>query len=185
KRGSRSAVFVACQHGNESKAALALASIVRGLSKVYRGYSLHFIPVANPDGLATGFRLNACLHDLNRNWRREKNELENKHIIAYLDSLRPSFVFDIHCFADESDRDRGEFCIIPAGLKKSWLELEKRGFPCIIDRTRGGRLANFARSEYGAVALTVEGNPFKGRERMAHGFLARITAVFEASQSTK
>jgi protein MpaA len=107
---------MAAIHGNEPTSveiARGLLSELRDNPSLAAGVPVVIIPVANPDGLAAGTRINAHMIDLNRNFpssnwsvrsRRMNNfgggvpasEPETNALIATVERLQPRLIISVH-----------------------------------------------------------------------------------------
>lgn len=109
--GPRVILFMASIHGSEGAGTPLLQRFQQSLAKnpaALRGHTVLIMPVANPDGLQRGDRLNTHGVDLNRNFaadnRRDSgrfgltplSEPESRAIAALIEKHQPQLVVSIH-----------------------------------------------------------------------------------------
>ncbi len=104
-KGEKNILFWSQMHGNEATATMALLDIFNFFiakdqfdafrEELLKTFSLHFIPVLNPDGMEAFERVNALGIDLNRDADRRISP-ESQILKSLHDKLKPEFGFNLH-----------------------------------------------------------------------------------------
>jgi hypothetical protein len=93
-------LVVAGQHGDEYNPVRSILTLSRQLAAGYRDDLIRrcvivVVPMANPDGIAAGCRLNADGTDINRDWLA-RHTCEARFVHSIIKAWRPQAIVDLH-----------------------------------------------------------------------------------------
>lgn len=172
--GQRPVLVLAAIHGNERTTAHVAGRLVELLRRdpsVAGGVPVVVVPVANPDGLAAGTRVNANRVDLNRNfpaanWRpvgrgtqyfngpAAASEPETRAIIRLVEELRPRRICSIHSIGQ--GRQQNNYDGPAEGLARAMSR--HNGYPAsaTIGYATPGSFGSWAGVDRGIPVITLE-----------------------------
>lgn len=165
-QGSRVVLMMASIHGSEGAGTPLLERLREHLEAnpgELEGVTVHLLPVANPDGLASGRRFNRRGVDLNRNFPAENreervrfgsgalSEPESRALAAFILERRPEVIVTIHqplgCIDWDGPPETERWAGVLAG--GSGLAVKKLG-------ARPGSLGAWYGETLGGAVLTME-----------------------------
>jgi predicted deacylase len=158
-------VLIATMHGNEPGPARILLNLRDGAP--VKGADIWLVPYYNRDGYARDTRQNARHVDLNRNfpvdWIRQRghyssgprpaSEPETRAMMAFLTSIRPTYVVSLHQPLDGVDTSYGKARGLALRLAKG-LGLPRKVFSC--NSSCHGTMTQWFNKTLPGAALTVE-----------------------------
>ena len=162
--GAELIVVVGAIHGDEPAGAPLVRLLARQLEArpdLLEGRQVALIPVANPDGLVHGDRLNARGRDINRNWPsdnwipgkrrgpRPLSEPETRALYHFIGDRRPTRIVAIHQPLSGINWDG------PAGRLARKVS-RVSGLPRTEMRERRGSIGSFAGRDRDVPVLTLE-----------------------------
>lgn len=185
-------LFFGVFHGDEPAGEIALRRLIEYLIKtpeILAGHSVTICPIANPDGLSAGTRVNARKVDINRNfpaqnWSSEgkgtrywggpeaASEPETQAIISLLETVRPDKIVSIHAPLRNVNYDG------PAGeLAKRMSQLN--GYPVEPDigYPTPGSFGNYIGRERKIPTITLEFPPGNGKAMWLENKSALLEAI--------
>lgn len=157
-------VVIGAIHGDEPVGAPLIRLLARQLEaqpELLAGKQVALIPVANPDGLAHGARLNARGRDINRNWPsdnwipgdrrgpRPLSEPETRALFHLVGNRRPHRIITVHQPSIGVNWDG------PAGRLARKIS-RVSGLPRLEMRERRGSIGAFAGRDRDVAVLTLE-----------------------------
>lgn len=190
-------LVVAGQHGDEYNPVRAVLSLSRELAAGSRKSLTErcvilVIPMANPDGIASGSRFNANGVDINRDWL-DRSTLEARYVHSIIRAWRPQAILDAHEWTGPSPVPANgvELARVPRQSQNGVMaDLGARmahvsGLSLIRGTVHGdGRLFHRRYSELGYASYLIETAPGEDYAIKSHAYAAAIEQVAETLVSS-